>query len=113
MRRAAEALPPELDDLEQGLGAGAPAVEPLSGKLDALAELLSPIQHLDAIRRGIEPLAASMAVVRESVDDLEPMLGDVHKTMSGIDTQIDEMQESVQPIGELADRIPGIGKRRR
>ena len=89
------------------------AVEPLSGKLDALAELLSPIQHLDAIRRGIEPLEESMAAVRESVDDLEPMLGEVHKTIGGIDTQIDEMQESVQPIGELADRIPGIGKRRR
>jgi septal ring factor EnvC (AmiA/AmiB activator) len=112
-RQAAESLPPELNDIDDGLAAVRAAVEPLAPKLDGLAAEMAPIRHLEAIRRGIEPLEKSMATVRDSVDDLEPMLGNVQKTIGGIDTQLDDMQESVEPIGELADRIPGTGKRRR
>jgi chromosome segregation ATPase len=95
------------------------AVEPLSGQiahmehqLDELAEEMSPIRHLDAIRAGIEPLEKSMTAVRESVDELEPMIEDLDKKLQLIEPRLAEMQDSVEPIGDLAERIPGNRRRR-
>ena len=95
------------------------AVEPLSGQiahmesqLDDLAEEMSPIQHLDAIRNGIEPLEKSMVSVRESVDELEPMVSDLDNKIKTIEPRLAEMQDSVEPIGDLAEKIPGNRRRR-
>jgi phage shock protein A len=95
------------------------AVEPLSGQighmetqLDGLAEEMAPIGHLDAIRRGIEPLEKSMVAVRESVDELEPMIEDLDKRIQLIEPRLAEMQDSVEPIGDLAERVPGNRRRR-
>ena len=99
----------------QQLPAVREAVEPLSGQiahmegqLDDLAEEMSPIQHLDAIRNGIEPLEKSMVSVRESVDELEPMVSDLDNKIKTIEPRLAEMQ----PIGDLAEKIPGNRRRR-
>jgi archaellum component FlaC len=96
------------------------AVEPLAGQighmeaqLDGLAEEMAPIQNLAPIRRGIEPLEKSMVAVRESVDHLEPMVADLDRKMRVIDPKLDEMQESIEPVGDLAEKIPGNRRRRR
>jgi predicted nucleic acid-binding Zn-ribbon protein len=103
----------------QQLPAVREAVEPLSGQiahmegqLDDLAEEMSPIQHLDAIRNGIEPLEKSMVSVRESVDELEPMVSDLDHKIKTIEPRLAEMQDSVEPIGDLAEKIPGNRRRR-
>jgi predicted nucleic acid-binding Zn-ribbon protein len=103
----------------QQLPAVREAVEPLSGQighmegqLDDLAEEMSPIQHLDAIRNGIEPLEKSMVSVRESVDELEPMVSDLDNKIKTIEPRLAEMQDSVEPIGDLAEKIPGNRRRR-
>ena len=103
----------------QQLPAVREAVEPLSGQiahmerqLDGLADEMSPIQHLDAIRGGIEPLEQSMVSVRESVDELEPMVSDLDKKIRSIEPRLAEMQDSVEPIGDLAEKIPGNRRRR-
>ena len=95
------------------------AVAPLSGQirhmerqLDGLAEEMAPIGHLDAIRGGIEPLEKSMIAVRESVDELEPMVEDLDKKIQLIEPRLAEMQDSVEPIGDLAERVPGNRRRR-
>ena len=95
------------------------AVAPLSGQighmerqLDGLAEEMAPIGHLDAIRAGIEPLEKSMIAVRESVDELEPMVQDLDKKIRLIEPRLAEMQDSVEPIGELAEKVPGNRRRR-
>ena len=100
--------------LNAQLGATVAAVEPLSGQiahmerqLDGLAEEMAPIGHLDAIRNGIEPLEKSMIAVRESVDELEPMIEDLDKRIQLIEPRLAEMQDSVEPIGDLAERVPG------
>jgi chromosome segregation ATPase len=111
-RRAAEALPAKLDDLEDELSGVQTAVDPLRGQLTALAAELAPIQNLEPIRRGIEPLAQSMVSVRESVDELEPMIEDLDKKIQLIEPRLAEMQDSVEPIGDLAERIPGNRRRR-
>ena len=97
----------------QQLPAVREAVEPLSGQiahmesqLDDLAEEMSPIQHLDAIRNGIEPLEKSMVSVRKSVDELEPMVSDLDNKIKTIEPRLAEMQDSVEPIGDLAEKIP-------
>ena len=104
----------------QQLPAVREAVEPLSrqighmeGQLDGLAEEMAPIQHLDAIRGGIEPLEKSMVAVRESVEHLEPMVADLDRKLRVIDPKLDEMQESIVPVGDLAEKIPGNRRRRR
>jgi chromosome segregation ATPase len=101
------------------LAATVAAVEPLSGQLgvlerqlDGLAAEMAPIQNLDAIRAGIEPLEKSMIAVRESVDELEPMIEDLDKRIQLIEPRLAEMQESVEPIGDLAERVPGNRRRR-
>jgi chromosome segregation ATPase len=101
------------------LGAAVAAVEPLSDQiahmeqqLDELAEEMAPIGHLDAIRNGIEPLERSMIAVRESVDELEPMIEDLDKQIQLIEPRLAEMQDSVEPIGDLAERVPGNRRRR-
>ncbi len=101
------------------LAATVTAVEPLSAqlaalelRLDAVVGELAPIRHLDAIRAGIEPLEKSMIAVRESVDELEPMIEDLDKRIQLIEPRLAEMQESVEPIGDLAERVPGNRRRR-
>ena len=95
------------------------AVEPLAAQLSHmqqqladLAEELAPIQEISAIRRGIDPLEKSMVAVRESVDELEPMLADLDRRVQVIDPKLDQMRESIEPVGDLAERVPGARKRR-
>ena len=78
------------------------AVAPLSGQirhmerqLDGLAEEMAPIGHLDVIRGGIEPLEKSMIAVRESVDELEPMVEDLDKKIQLIEPRLAEIQVPV------------------
>lgn len=108
-----------IERLEVELAGTRGAVEPLSAQighmeqqLADLAEELEPIQHLAPIRRGIEPLEQSMVAVRESVDELEPMITDLDGRIRRIEPQLDEMHESIEPIGDLAEKIPGNRGRR-
>ena len=105
--------------LNEQLAATVAAVQPLSGqlatlerRLDDLAAEMAPIRQLDAIRAGIEPLEKSMIAVRDSVDELEPMIEDLDKRIQLIEPRLAEMQESVEPIGDLAERVPGNRRRR-
>jgi chromosome segregation ATPase len=127
-----DALAVELAPIQE-LPAMREAVEPLSAKLDALAEIVAPIQRLadvqreieamrslletmnlqlqslEAVRAGIEPLDEDMRSVRESVDTLEPLIADVNARLGGLDRRIGELRADLAPLGELAEKIPGIG----
>jgi predicted nucleic acid-binding Zn-ribbon protein len=80
--------------------------------VEGLRVALAPISHLEPIRRGIEPLEQSMIAVRDSVDELEPMISDLDRKMRELDPKLAAIQDSIEPIGDLADKIPG-GRRRR
>jgi len=84
----------------------------LEQRLDTLIGELEPMHHLAAIRAGIDPLEKSMIAVRDSVDELEPMIEDLDKKIQLIEPRLAEMQESVEPIGDLAERVPGNRRRR-
>jgi predicted nucleic acid-binding Zn-ribbon protein len=88
-------------------------LEGVQHQLRDLGEEMAPIQHLAPIRRGIEPLEHSMVSVRESVDRLEPVIEDLDRKMRGIEPQLDEMKDSIEPVGDLAEKIPGNRRRRR
>jgi prefoldin subunit 5 len=94
------------------------AVEPLRGQLDglreevgALREEVRPIAEIRAVREGIEPLDDDMHAVRGSVDDLEPLIREVNQRLGGLDQRIEALREDLSPLGELADKIPGVGRR--
>jgi chromosome segregation ATPase len=94
-------------------------VESLNGEIgavrkgvEALRREMQPIGHLEPIRRGIEPLERSMVSVRDSVNELEPMVAGLDRKLRAIDPKLDEMQDSIEPIGDLAEKIPGNRRRR-
>ena len=89
-------------------------IDTISGKaLVDLAEIrkgiaamrtdVKPIAQLKQVREGIEPLDEDMRAVRLSVDDLEPLLVQVNE-------RLERLHEDLAPLGELAEKIPGIGR---
>jgi chaperonin cofactor prefoldin len=76
-----------------------------------LRDEVRPIKDIAAVRAGIEPLDDDMRAVRHSVGDLEPLLREVNQRLEGLDTRIETLRGDLSPLGELADKIPGVGRR--
>ena len=47
--------------------------------------------------------------MRDSVDTLEPLIEQVNTRLGALDQRIDTLRSDLAPLGELADKIPGIG----
>jgi hypothetical protein len=71
-------------------------------RLDVIIAELAPIAQLEKVREGIEPLDEDMRAVRDSVDDLEPLMREVSE-------RLEAMRQDLAPLGDLADKIPGVG----
>ena len=82
---------------------GLARIDTLIEELRALRVEMAPIEQLTAVRKGIEPLDDDMRVVRDSVDNLEPLI-------RGVLERLDALRAELGPLGELADKIPGIGR---
>jgi hypothetical protein len=82
--------------------AGLSRVDTLIEELRALRAEMAPIQQLEQVREGIEPLDDDMRAVRDSVDDLEPLMREVSE-------RLEAMRQDLAPLGDLADKIPGVG----
>ena len=82
--------------------AGLSRIDTLIEELRALRAEMAPIQQLSAVREGIEPLDDDMRAVRDSVDDLEPFMRELVE-------RLDAMRQDLAPLGDLADKIPGVG----
>ena len=109
VRRGVEGLKREMAPIRE-LAAVRAAVEPLDGRmqtmegqLEALRSEVKPISQLKQVREGIEPLDEDMRAVRLSVDGLEPLLVQVNE-------RLERLHAELAPLGELADKIPGIGR---
>ena len=85
-------------------------VDRLQRELVALRADIAPIKELRKVREGIEPLDEDMRAVRLSVDDLEPLMVEVNSRLGGLDERIEAMRQDLSPLGELADKVPGIGR---
>jgi chromosome segregation ATPase len=115
VRMGVEALQAEMAPIQE-LPAVRAAVEPLSGKLDAMEERLDtliaevkPIQEISKVREGIEPLDDDMRAVRGSVDNLEPLIEAMATRLGALDKRLEGLQSDLAPLGDLADKIPGVG----
>jgi chromosome segregation ATPase len=113
LAEAEDELRERVDRIEAELARVRAAVEPLPVHLDEIERELAPMQHLKAVRDAVEPLEHSMVAVRQSVDELEPMIQDLDGRVQRIDPKLSEIQDAVTPIGDLAERLPGGGRRRR
>ena len=116
MRDGVDALRAEMAPIGQ-LPAVREAVEPLpdgidglQARLDALRDQMAPIAELHKVREGIEPLDDDMRSVRESVDHLEPLIEQVNVRLASVDERIETLRGDLSPLGELADKVPGIGR---
>jgi chromosome segregation ATPase len=78
-------------------------VDGLTEELRALRAEIAPIREITKVREGIDPLDDDMRAVRDSVDGLEPLIRDVN-------AQLEQLRADLGPLGELADKIPGIGR---
>jgi hypothetical protein len=76
-------------------------IDVLTVLLEALRAEMAPIRELEQVRDGVAPLDEDMRAVRDSVDGLEPLLRDVAQ-------QLAELRKDLAPLGELADKIPGV-----
>jgi chromosome segregation ATPase len=77
------------------------------GHLDTIEAELA---DLEPMRRGIEPLDEDMRAVRDSVDDLEPLLEQVNTRLGALADRMETLHADLAPLGELADKIPGVGR---
>jgi predicted nucleic acid-binding Zn-ribbon protein len=109
VRRGIEGLEREMAPIRE-LPAVRAAVEPLDGRmltmegqLEALRSEVKPISQLKQVREGIEPLDEDMRAVRLSVDHLEPLIVKLNE-------RLEALHRDLAPLGELADKIPGVGR---
>jgi chromosome segregation ATPase len=77
-------------------------------ELAALRGEMAPLGELAAMREGIDPLDDDMRAVRESVDELEPLMREVNTRLGGLDRRLEALREDLAPLGQLADKIPGV-----
>jgi chromosome segregation ATPase len=75
-----------------------------------LRTMEAELSHLEPMRRGIEPLDEDMRAVRASVDDLEPLIAQLNARLDGLTQRIESLRSDLSPLGELADKIPGVGR---
>jgi predicted nucleic acid-binding Zn-ribbon protein len=101
----------ELSAVRSHLEAVRAAVEPLDEKLDQLREEIKPIQQLADVRAGIEPLDDDMRQVRQSIDEIEPLVKGVGSRIRGVDEKLARMSGDLAPVGELAEKMPGVKRR--
>ena len=87
------------------------AVAPLSGQMEQLRQEVQPIQQLAKVREGIEPLDEDMHDVRKSIDELEPVVKRIDASIGGLDAKLEDMRGDLSPVGELAEKVPGVGRR--
>ena len=84
-------------------------VDALNDQLAALRAEMAPIRELTAVREGVEPLAGDIRAVRHAVDGLEPLLEQVNTRLGAMAERIQLLRQDLGLLGELADKIPGIG----
>jgi uncharacterized coiled-coil DUF342 family protein len=90
-----------IDRIDRVESHGLSRLDTLVEELRALRGEMAPIQQLAAVREGIDPLDQDMRAVRESVDGLEPLIRELVE-------RLEAMRQDLAPLGELADKIPGI-----
>jgi len=101
----------ELSAVRSHLEAVRAAVEPLDEKLDQLRDEIKPIQQLADVRAGIEPLDDDMRQVRQSIDEIEPLVKGIGSRIRGVDEKLARMSGDLAPVGELAEKMPGVKRR--
>jgi chromosome segregation ATPase len=101
----------EMSAVRSHLEAVRAAVEPLGEKLGQLREEIEPIGQLADVRAGIEPLDDDMRQVRESIDEIEPLVKGIGSHMRGLDEKLARMSGDLAPVGDLAEKMPGVKRR--
>jgi chromosome segregation ATPase len=98
----------ELSAVRAQLDALGAAVERLGGNLDDLRREVEPLRHLAQVRAGIEPLDDDLRQVRESIDTIEPLVKGIGSRIEGIDGKLTDMSGDLAPVGDLAEKMPGV-----
>jgi hypothetical protein len=98
-----------IDRIDRVEGEMLTRADTIVAELGALRGEMAPIGELPSISKGIEPLDDDMRAVRDSVDELEPLMREVNTRLDGLDKRLEGLREDLAPLGELADKIPGVG----
>ena len=112
LARSLGTLPDKIDGLHREIRGLRADLKPMPAKLDDVYDGLKPMEHLAAVRKNVAPLERAITSVREAVDELEPMISEMDEAIRALDPRLAAIQASVEPIGTLADRLPGSRRNR-
>jgi chromosome segregation ATPase len=110
VREGIDALRADLRPIAE-LGALRAGMDAVREEIGALRVEMRPIQQLTEVRKGIEPLDEDIHAVRHSIDDIEPLVERVLELLAGMDAKLDDMRGDLEPLGDLAEKIPGVRRR--
>ena len=111
LREDLEPLPGDIDGLHEEIRGMRADLKPMPAKLDDVYDGLKPMEHLGAVRENVAPLEQAIVSVREAVDVLEPMIREMDGAIRDLHPRLEAIQ-AVEPIGTLADRLPGSRRNR-
>ena len=96
-------------------------VERLSRDASVLPEVRDATSRLDVVEERMAQIAETMPEVEQLrdmlaplpriMDELLPALTQLHETTSGLEVTVAALGEALEPIGRVADRIPGGSRR--
>ena len=118
VRAAVAPLADQLEALQATLGpiselaAVRAGLDAMKAQLAELQETVAPVDALPAVRDAIAPLDAKVDQLYTAVDGLEPMIERVSGAIREMYPRLDVLHEAVEPLGDLADRIPSFGRRK-
>lgn len=79
-------------------------------RLDRLRTVVAPIRNLEALHDSVRPLDPKLDRICAVIDDLGPQITAVSATIGALPSRLDDLQRSVEPLGELAGKLPGVGR---
>ena len=112
LARSLGTLPEKLDGLHDEMRGLRADLKPMPAKLDEVHDALKPMEHLAAVRENVAPLEEAIVGVRTAVDRLEPMISEMDTSIRDLHPRLAGIQKAVEPIGTLADRLPGSRRNR-
>ena len=84
----------------------------MAGIDERLETIEKAMPVLVEVQQHLARLPETMQRLDDGITGLTELLGHLVKSIETLDTKMGTLQESVEPVGRLADKLPGSSRRR-